>query len=310
MGEPFVAVVGGVNLDVCGKPYAPLVARDSNPGAVATSLGGVGRNIAHNLALLGVGVSLVTALGCDAGADRVERSCRSLGIDLSAALRVPEAATSTYLVLTDHTGEMALAVSDMGIYDRLTPEYLAGHMDVLNAAALVVADANIPADTLAYLARHCQAPLFADPVSTAKAVKLRPILGRLHTLKANRLEAAALSGVEITDEASLRTAAKALLDTGLQRVFLSLGPEGLLCAQGDTAARLPALPGEMKNATGCGDALMAALAWAHLEGLELEDAARAGLAAASIALAGGETINPELSPEKIQDIIQHRRKKV
>lgn len=300
MTTPCAAVVGAVNLDICGKPFGPPVARDSNPGTVTASLGGVGRNIAHNLALLGVPVSLLTALGRDPGARQVESSCQALGIDLSHALRVPGGATSTYLVLTDQRGEMELAVSDMGIYEHLTPAWLAQELDVLNAAAAVVVDANIPAETVTCLAETCAAPIFADPVSTAKAGKLKPVLGRLHTLKANRLEAELLSGVAITGDASLRAAAQALLDTGLKRVFLSLGPDGALAAQGDEMVRLPIFPGEMKNATGCGDAFMAALVWAYLAGLDLTQSARAGLAAAAIALAGAETINPGMSALEVR----------
>lgn len=298
--SPFAAVVGGVNIDLCGKPFAPLVARDSNPGTVRVSLGGVGRNIAHNMALLGLRVDLLTALGKDANAQLMESSCARLGVSLDHALRVEGGATSTYLVITDHQGEMELAVSDMAIYDHLTPDYIAAHLETLNGAALVVADTNIPAGTLAFLAYNCTAPLFVDPVSTAKAVKLRPILGKLHTLKANRLEAALLSGVDITDDASLEKAARSLLGTGMKRVFISLGPEGVLCAQGDELVRLPPIPGEMKNATGCGDAFVAALAWSFLEGLDLERTARAGLAAAAIALAGEETINPAMSAESVK----------
>lgn len=302
--EGYVAVVGGVNLDICGKPDGPLVARDSNPGRVTVALGGVGRNIAHNMTLLGLKVSLVTALGEDGGAKRVEESCRALGIDLSRALRLPGAATSTYVFLTDHSGEMELAVSDMAIYDHLTPAYLARQLDFLNGAGLVVADTNIPAESLAYLAKNCTAPLFVDPVSTAKAVKVRPILGRLHTLKANALEAELLSGVKIVDEVSLQVAAGALLDTGLKRVFISLGPNGVLAAERGGMERLPIIPGEMRNATGCGDAFMAALAWAWLRELPLLGAARAGLAAASIALAGAETINPAMSPGRVNELIE------
>ncbi len=300
MTKPFVAVVGAVNLDICGKPFGPPVARDSNPGTVTTSLGGVGRNIAHNLALLGVPVSLLTALGHDPGAGQVERSCGALGIDLAHTLRVPGGATSTYLFLTDQHGEMELAVSDMGIYEHLTPAWLEQELDFLNAAAAVVADANLPGETVACLAERCAAPIFADPVSTAKAVKLKPVLGRLHTLKANRLEAELLSGVAITDDASLRAAAQALLDTGLERVFLSLGPDGALAAQVGEMVRLPIFPGEMKNATGCGDAFMAALVWAYLADLDLTQSAKAGLAAAAIALAGAETINPGMSALEVR----------
>lgn len=300
--QPFAAVVGGVNIDICGKPFGPLVPRDSNPGTVRASLGGVGRNIAHNMALLGLRVNLLTALGRDDNARLVEGSCQGLGIGLDHALRVEEGATSTYLVITDHTGEMELAVSDMAIYDRLTPDYIQTKLELLDRASLVVVDTNIPAETLAFLAHHCKAPVFADPVSTAKAVKLRPILGKLHTLKANRLEAGLLSGVDITDDASLERAAQALLDAGLKRAFLSLGPDGVLCAQAGELCRLPTIPGVMKNATGCGDAFMAALAWSFLEGLDLKGAARAGLAAAAIALAGEETINPAMSARAVKQL--------
>ena len=81
--SPYIAVVGGVNIDIGGRSDAPLVAGDSNPGRIRSSLGGVGRNIAHNLALLGAKVKLITALGADDGAKRVEASCADLGIDLS-----------------------------------------------------------------------------------------------------------------------------------------------------------------------------------------------------------------------------------
>ena len=76
----YAAVVGGVNVDIGGQSYAPLVARDSNPGRVRISLGGVGRNIAHNMSLLGVDVRLLTAFGDDLHAQRVAASCGELGI--------------------------------------------------------------------------------------------------------------------------------------------------------------------------------------------------------------------------------------
>ena len=95
----YIAVVGGANLDVGGRSFAPLRSRDSNPGVIRSSLGGVGRNIAHNLALLGAEVTLVTALGGDDGARRIRQSCRELGIDLRGARTVPDAGTSAYLFL-------------------------------------------------------------------------------------------------------------------------------------------------------------------------------------------------------------------
>lgn len=294
-----VVVVGGANMDIGGISAAPLVPADSNPGTVHISLGGVGRNIAHDLALLGVQTHLLTALGEDAAAHTLRASCAELGIDASHALHVAGGTTSVYLFIANERGEMALALSDMEIYRYLTPAYMARQASLLRRAGAVVVDTNIPAETIAWLAENCQAPLFADPVSTAKAEKLRPVLGRLHTLKPNRIEAELLSGVRITDAASLHRAADALLATGLQRVFISLGADGVLAADATHRYRLPCAPGNQVDSTGCGDAFMAALVWAHMQGQGLLAAAQAGLVAAAVALESDATISPALSQTEL-----------
>ena len=291
----YAAVVGGVNMDIGGRSAAPLVAADSNPGTVRMSLGGVGRNIAHNLALLGADVRMLTAFGDDLYAQKIAASCGELGIDISQALQVPGAATSTYLFISGDDGDMALAVSDMDIYDHVTPGYLQSRRALLDNAQVIVTDTNIPAESIRWLCENVKVPIFADPVSTAKAVKLKPVLGKLHTLKPNRIEAELLSGGAITDDVSLERAAKKLLDTGLRRVFISLGSDGVYAADHAGALRLPCCPARMVNATGAGDAFMAALAWAYLEGTALEPTARCAQAAAAIAIEGVQTINPELN---------------
>ena len=63
--ERYVTVIGGINVDVKGYPENELLPGTSNPGRVHISPGGVGRNIAHNLALLGVPVYLLSAVGDD-----------------------------------------------------------------------------------------------------------------------------------------------------------------------------------------------------------------------------------------------------
>ena len=253
------------------------------------------------MALLGVDVRMVTVFGDDINAQKIAASCGELGIDISQSPVIPDGRTSTYLFITDEKGDMALAVSDMEIYKHLTPQMLAQRQTLLNASQAVVLDTNLPAESIQYLADHCTAPLFADPVSTAKAVKLKPVLGKLHTLKPNRIEAELLSGVKITDDASLQKAAETLLDTGLHRVFISLGSDGVFAAdRSGQQVQLPPLPGAMVNTTGCGDAFMAAITWAYLQGTDLTDTAKAGLAASVIAMESAETINPAMSEDTLR----------
>ena len=297
----YAVVVGGVNVDIGGRSAGRLVTADSNPGTVTVSLGGVGRNIAHNLTLLGADVRMLTAYGDDLYGQKIASSCGELGIDIGHALRVSGAATSTYLYIADQEGEMALALSDMEVCKKITPAYLAANSSMLQNAQVVVADTNIPAESLAWLAENCRAPLFCDPVSTAKAGKLLPILHKIHTLKPNRLEAELLSGVKIENKADVEKAADALLEKGVHRVFISMGADGMYAATAQEKLWLQNLPGHMVNTTGCGDALMAALVWAYLEGTDLKNTALAGLAAGAVAMESAETINPAMSAVALKE---------
>ena len=193
--RPYVVVVGGANMDIAGRPSGPLVPHDSNLGTVRLSHGGVGRNIAHNLALLGVDVKLVTAFGTDAQAASLKAGCQEAGIDISHALTVPGGATSTYLFVMDAAGDMEVAINDMAILEEMTAARLADKLALMRGAAAVLVETNLPAETLRWLCAELAesgVPVFCDPISTVKAGKLEGLLGCLHTLKPNRLEAEAL----------------------------------------------------------------------------------------------------------------------
>ena len=296
----YIAVVGAANVDIGGFPSEKAVMGDSNPGRVRLSMGGVGRNIACNAARMGLSVELVTALGGDAYAGLIQEDCARAGVGLAHAAQFPEEATSTYLFIADAAGDMLLAVNDMRIHDRMTPERLAPEMDALRGAALVVLDANLPERTIESLARTLPVPIVADAVSAAKAARLKPALAHIDTLKPNRIEAELLTGVSVTDAQSALRAARALLDMGVRRVFLTLGAQGVCCADAREARIVPAAHPRVINATGAGDAFTAALAWARLEGLSLAETALAGMAAAAIAMESMETVNPDMSRERLE----------
>ncbi len=297
----YVVVVGGINMDICGRSFSSLVAKDSNPGVVRTSPGGVGRNIANNLSFMGIDVRLLSAYGDDANGERIAASCSELGIDISHALKVPGGVTSSYVYLTNPQGEMALAVSDMEICEKINRVYLSKHITLLQNAQVIVADANIPTESLKYLAENCEVPLFVDPVSTAKVEKLRPILNKIHTLKPNKLEAEILTGINISGPTDAQRAANRLLNFGVRRVFISMGEDGVFAATTKESLWLDSIRANMVNTTGCGDAFMAALVWAYLEGTDLRGTALAGLAAGSIAIESEDTINPYMSAKALQE---------
>ena len=296
---PHIVVIGGANMDIGGKPDHPLREKDSNPGHVRTSVGGVGRNIAHNLRLLDLPVTFLTALGKDAYGDRVVAECAMAGIDCERVLRTHEEPTSTYLYIADEAGDMRLAISDMEICRLISPAYLAGQRDLLDTADALVLDANIPEESIRYLTETCSVPVFADPVSVSKAGKLQCSLSRIHTLKPNRLEAELLSGISIRTDADLPRVVDALLASGLKQVFLSLGADGVYAAEAGRKILVPCCPASPKDMTGAGDAMLAGLVWSYLHGKDLSSSARLAAAAAAIAVEGAHTVNPVLSPSSM-----------
>lgn len=290
-----IAVVGGANVDIGGFSSGPLVSGDSNPGRVRISVGGVGRNIAENARRLGLGVELVTALGGDTNGRMLLEDCMAKEIGTGSCLVDEQARTSVYLFIDDAQGEMHCAVNDMEVQLSLTPEALAPRLEMLGRMDAVVLDANLPAATIEMLARELTVPLFADPVSTAKAGKLRGALGRLQAIKPNRLEAEILTGMPIRDFMDAAEAARRLADMGVKQVYLTMGEQGALCADARQCIFLPGQTRGVLNTTGAGDAFMAALVWSFCEGMDLRRGGIAGMAASQIAMGSLETVNPDMN---------------
>ncbi len=283
-------VIGGVNMDIWGRPTGALVHHDSNPGTVRMTPGGVGRNIAHNLRLLGMDVAFVTALGDDLIGRSLMEYCTALGLDMQYALQKEGSHSSTYLFVTEAGGDMAVAINDMDICAALTPDFFEGLLPKLKGWGAMVLDANLPAESLAWLCGHARQPLYADTVSAAKAPRLLPQLRRLRALKTNALEAAALTG-----ETDPERAAAKLAKLCPGRIFLSLGADGMIAAERDKLLRLPVYEAEVVNTTGAGDAAAAAVIWADLRGFDLKDTAQLAQLAGSITCRSTGANNPELS---------------
>lgn len=302
---PEVCVIGGSNVDIQGFPDHELIYRDSNVGKVKTSLGGVGRNVAENLVRLGVATHLISVIGDDAYGGQILEGARQIGLDMQDTLIIQGEQTSTYLSILDHSMDMVLAINHMAIIDRMTVDFIASKRHVIENAALCILDTNIPADVLGYVLTTFQdTVLFLDTVSTAKARKVKDLIGCIHTTKPNRLEAEILSGMPIRDTADLERAAEILHKKGVQNIFISLGAEGLFYSDGKVAGRLGTPQVKVVSATGAGDAALAALAFGHLRGKSLAEMAKLARAAAVIALSSESTINPAMSEKQLYDKVK------
>ncbi len=307
---PFVAVIGGANIDIHGKSSKALRQKDSNPGAVHTSAGGVARNIAENLARLGVDCRLVSAIGNDHHGQMLMRLSRDAGIDMQYVHEIASAPTSTYLSVLDDTGDMQVAIADMRIIDQLSAERLRPQQAMLQQSSLLILDTNLPDDALAWLTGTFAAnTIFADTVSTSKALRIKAYLSSIHTLKTGTLEAEALTGLEARTKPQLRKLARRLHDAGVERVFITRGDKGVFYSTGNAQGvqKMTHAKGEVLNAGGAGDAFLAGLAYAWLENWPLSKTVQFALAAADITLSHPATSSPALSLAAVNRAMEKHR---
>lgn len=304
---PYAVVVGAVNLDVGGRSLSELVRCDSNPGHVAMSIGGVGHNIALNLARLGIGIRMITAFGGDALSDYLKQEAgRSL--DISLSLTEPSRRCSSYLYVCGPDGNMDLAINDMDVMNCVTSRFIDSLVDALNSAELVVFDANLPEETITHISDICTRPMLADTVSTIKASRLRGALHAIDVLKPNLMELESLSGIAVRDERSLRLACAALVDAGAKNLLVSMGAKGAMVYNEDESFFCrPPEKLEIKNATGAGDALMAGFAFGRMKGQDSRACLRHAVAASLIAAMSDEAVSPDIDESGLDTIAKELR---
>nr|WP_319489838.1 PfkB family carbohydrate kinase [uncultured Caproiciproducens sp.] len=303
--DPYVCVVGGANMDIQGFPREQLVMNDSNPGKVKISFGGVGRNIAENISRLGIQTKLITAVGNDDYGKSLLEAAGKCGMDTKHSLISDEYPTPIYLSILDGEGDMKVAISQMNVLEKINVDFIENRRQLIKRAQLCVIDTNLPENTIAFLTQEFpEMDFYLDTVSTAKAVKARDILGRLHTIKPNRLEAEKLSGIKIADEGSLRRSGEFFLEQGVKRVVISLGSKGTYYRDGKTEFILETEKVKVVNATGAGDAFMAGLVYGSLHNMEPVEIIKLSAAASKLALSHENTINPDMSVENIEKMME------
>ena len=276
-----ICVIGGANADIIATTFNPFVPKDSNPGTIRLVAGGVGRNIAHNLALLGNEVIFLSFFGGDTFGWFTADSCRKAKVDISLSDAAPVGTRSCFLSINNCDGEMIGGVSDMVSANCITPEWIADKLKRVGPVDAFVAETNIPTESLAFLIDHAYAPLYVDAVSGAKAPKIAEALKlsskkHIHTLKCNRIENEILGNLE-----------------GVDRRFVSMGAEGLDVVENAQVTHFPALPCDVVSTTGSGDALMAGLVHAGPQA-SIEAAAEVGLRCAKITAESPDTVNKQL----------------
>lgn len=296
-----ITVIGESNIDITVKPLSEPVAKSCTPGSIHFHHGGVARNIAHNLCLLGHDVQLVTVFGDDHFAQSMMEECKQLGVDISLSSQFDGTKSPIFLSFNDKVGNMLSAVSDVKLNGRLNLDWINDKIDAINRSDLAVADTLLSVEALVFLIDHCMVPLYIDTVSPNRALILTQALKNsrkksVFAIKCNLAEAQAMTG-----EKDAENSAKKLISKGIKEVYLTMGEKGAWFCSQNSFRHFSAIETEAINVTGSGDAFFAGVIHAHAMGIKGEASVGYGLKAACHNIKSEAPVNPTLRPHVFLD---------
>jgi pseudouridine kinase len=301
-----VVAIGSSGLDIVGRAVEVLQMGTSNPAALRMSPGGVARNVAENLARLGTDVYLVSAVGNDPEGQLVLAQAAEAGVHVDTVLTVPGARTGAYLAVLDEQGNLHLAMDDMRIVDAVTPDHLRACKSLVENASVVFVDGNLSPRSLALvvrLARQAGVPVAADPTSISLAARFADLLGDLWLFMPNEAEAAALVPHPLlhVDRVRALDTAHHLVALGVEAAVITMAEFGVAYASPEVSGLVPAVQTVVLDPTGASDAQTAAVVFALLNDIPLDEAVRLGASAAALTLRTPGSVVPNLSIELLYD---------
>lgn len=301
-----ILVIGGANIDILGSSTHTLIPRDSNPGKIHITLGGVGRNIAENCCNLGQRVIFVSVIGSDPNGRMLKESCRQKGMDLRF-LKEIEGMSSTYLAILDEKQDLSVAISDMDILKHLDSGLIHQALHEVSEQDYLILDTNLPQKTIEEILEVAKCKIVLDPISTVKAQKALPYLSKLDILKPNELEAEVYCGFKVVDDASALEAVKTMLKNGVGEVLLTRGEKGVIVGNSEKIFTIKHDKIEAVNTTGAGDCFLATYVSFKNMGYSCEESAENAVIASMMTIQSKDTVVSELKIAMINEMKKKQR---
>ena len=301
----YIVVIGGSNIDL--KAYSEdYLMNTSNPGHVEESLGGVGRNIAENLGLLGNEVYLLTAVGNDHFGNKLLKETEKSDVNIDKVKVDKKIKTGLYLAHLDQQGELISAISGMEIMKSINKSYIKEQKNIIKNASLVIFDTNLEEKIIEYILKITKKnniTTIAEPVSVDKGHKLLGKLNDIDYISPNLSEAEMMLGLDVNEKNDFLQRSAVVQEKynsydNFPVMFISCGEKGVLILSSKKAEFIKGekiAKKDLKETTGAGDALLAGIASQLITNKnDLVKAVEFGIKIASLTVKSINTVNPNL----------------
>ena len=298
-----VVCVGAAFVDELFHMKEKMILATTVEASITKTAGGVARNIAHQLALLGVEVQLICVFGNDSDGDWLKQVCVNAGVRIDASI-TREGLSGKYTAILNMDGSLFTGFLTNATTRLITPQHLEKHRAVLETASYLLADANISAvagEWLLSFSNETRIPLILEPVSVPPARKFRAIhLKGLHLVTPNEDELPVLCS-----EKALFTQQQVeeLLANGVENVWLHNGKLGSVIYSKERSITLHAPEIDIVDCTGAGDGSLSGFILGKTLGKKDEDCLKLAHTLSAEILQVDGTIATHLDQEKLLGLV-------
>jgi ribokinase len=280
-----IVVVGSSNVDLIMKmDHLPEKGETVTDAVFMQVYGGKGANQAVAAARAGGKVAFVNCVGEDAYTPQMVQNYINDGINTRFVFQEENIASGHALIMIDQTGDNIISVAP-GANNLLTPSKIDKALPIINEAAMIVMQYEIPEETIKYvidLANQKNIPVLWN-VAPARPFDFSYI-PKVNILVLNEVEAGFLAEMPVENETDAEKAAEKLVAKGVEKVIITLGSQGAFVLTKDEKVSVPSFKVNAVDTTAAGDTFCGAFAVALVEGKSLKESLQFASAAAAISV--------------------------
>ena len=280
-----ITVIGSINLDrTIRVKQMPKPGETMHTKEIFSAGGGKGANQAVAAKRSEAATNFIGAIGNDESGEMMRELLSEEGIELSGVQTLEKQATGQAYIIVDDQGENSIMIHS-GANNAFTPEQVKAHADVIKASDFVVAqfESTLESTIEAFsIAREAGVKTILNPAPALEQVP-EELLKVTDMIIPNETETEILTGIKVTDEASLKAAADHLHQLGIEAVIITIGSKGAFYDVQGRNGIVPAFKVNAVDTTAAGDTFIGAMSSVlEKDFSNLEEAIKYGNKASSV----------------------------
>ena len=300
-----IVVIGAVFVDVKGFPEDLYLPTGRNAGEIQFVHGGVGRNVAEDIANVELRPTFVSLVDDTAQGEDVLRKLHRHKVNTDYIRKVPNG-MGMWLAVFDQTGDLAGSISQRPDLSRICDILDEKGDEIFKSADSVVIEADVGKDIVKRaldLAEKHGVPVYGVVANMGIASERRDFLQRMDCFVCNQAEAGILFVADYSKASPEELCADLparLESANIPAIVVTMGSRGAVYAsRSGEVGYFPAEHVKVRDTTGAGDAFCAGVSIGLTYHKSMREAVEIGTRLAASVIKVSENVCPRFRPREL-----------